>query len=195
MSGPPLTSYSDPPGRDVLQPDDIAAAQALWGRKSTPSPVVIGTTGDDILAGGAGNDTIKGNFGADSITGGAGDDVLTGNGVYWTNWNNPQGNYWSRTYDGTDDRDTIKGGPGNDFINGNAGTDWLDGGPGNDTIFGGQNEGSWQPGRTRTNTIHLREGEDTLWGGAGDDFPERKHGRGQPLWRERKRSLARRSGR
>lgn len=171
MSGTPTTPYHDQPGIDVLQPDDIAAAQALWGvTPSGPSRTLTGTVYADTLAGGEGNDTIKGNFGNDVITGGGGDDVLAGNGVYWTHWNNPQDNYWSRTYDGSTDRDTIYGGEGNDHINGNAGVDYLDGGPGNDTIFGGQNEGTWQPGRTRTNTIHLREGEDSLRGGEGNDF-------------------------
>ena len=93
-----------------------------------------------------------------------------GNGVYWTNWNNPQHGYWSRTYGGHDDGDTIFGGPGNDFINGNAGLDYLDGGFGNDTIYGGQNAGAWTAGKTRTTTIHLREGHDMLKGGPGDDF-------------------------
>ena len=164
------TPYHDQPGRDVLQPDDIAAAQALWGvTPSGPSRTLTGTVDADTLAGGDGNDTIKGGFGNDNISGGPGDDMLAGNGLYWTGYNNPQDNYWSRTFDGTTDRDTIDGGPGNDFINGNAGADDLYGGPGNDTIFGGQNEGAWTPGKTRTNTIHLREGWDRLDGGSGDD--------------------------
>ena len=171
MSGPPRTPYHNEPGRNELQPDDIAAAQALWGvTPSGPSRTLTGTVYAETLTGGDGNDTIKGNFGNDLINGGDGDDDLAGNGVYWTHWNNPQDNYWSRTYDGSTDRDTIYGGEGNDYINGNAGVDYLDGGPGNDTIFGGQNEGTWQPGRTRTNTIHLREGEDSLRGGEGNDF-------------------------
>ena len=171
MSGTPTTPYHDQPGRDVLQPDDIAAAQALWGvTPSGPSRTLTGTVYAETLTGGDGNDTIRGNFGNDLINGGKGDDLLAGNGVYWTHWNNPQDNYWSRTYDGSTDRDTIYGGEGNDSINGNAGADYLDGGPGNDTIFGGQNEGTWEPGRTRINTIHLREGIDELWGGEGNDF-------------------------
>ena len=171
MSGTPNSPYHDQPGRDVLKPDDIAAAQALWGvTPSGPSRTLTGTVYAETLTGSDGNDTIKGNFGNDVINVEGGDDVLAGNGVYWTHWNNPQGNYWSRTYDGSTDRDTIYGGEGNDSINGNAGVDFLDGGPGNDTIFGGQNEGTWQPGRTRTNTIHLREGEDSLRGGDGNDF-------------------------
>ena len=172
MSGLPNTPYHDQPGRDVLQSDDIAAAQALWGTTpSGPSRTLTGTDRADRLTGGDGNDTIKGDFGNDVIRGGDGNDVLAGNGVYWTHWNNPQGNYWSRNhFDGSIDRDTIYGGEGNDHINGNAGADSLDGGPGNDTIFGGQNEGTWQRGETRTNTIHLRQGQDSLHGREGNDF-------------------------
>ena len=57
-----------------------------------------------------------------------------------------------------------------DFVNGNAGLDYLDGGPGNDPIYGGQNAGTWTPGKTRTGTIHLRDGYDALKGGPGDDW-------------------------
>ena len=76
------------------------------------------------------HDQIAGGFGADHIDGGFGDDTLMGNGVYWTYYNNPAHDYWSRGYTGEDDGDTIDGGPGNDSINGNAGLDYLDGGPG-----------------------------------------------------------------
>ena len=179
LSGQPTTPYSDQPGRDVLQPDDIAAAQALFGPPSRFD--LIGTSGDDRLFGSDEGDTIKGGFGNDTIVGGSGDDVLAGNGVYWTHWNNPQDNYWSRTFDGSTDRDSIDGGAGNDFINGNAGADDLRGGTGNDTIFGGQNEGEWTAGRTRTNTIHLRDGVDELRGGSGDDFLNGNMGRDH-LW-------------
>ncbi len=188
MSGPPLTQYWYTGGWDRLQPDDVAAAQAVWGPPGDPAPNLAetgrlieatpwavswrGTSGDDTLVANKylAHDVFAGGFGADSIEGGYGDDTLMGNGVYWTNWNNPQHGYWSRTYGGHDDGDTIFGGPGNDFINGNAGLDYLDGGPGNDTIYGGQNAGAWTAGKTRTTTIHLREGYDTLKGGPGDDF-------------------------
>ena len=186
MSGPPTTSYHNQPGRDQLQPDDIAAAQALWGQPGGTAPglggpglivdggpladTLNGGKGDDNIYGYGGNDSITGNFGADIIYGGDGNDTLNGNGKYWTHYFNPQDNYWSRTYNGYDDSDTIYGGWGDDVINGNAGTDSLDGGPGDDTILGGQNQGTWTAGTTRTNTVHLREGWDTLKGGSGDDY-------------------------
>jgi len=167
MSGPPHTPYAYQFGRDVLKPDDIAAAQALFGppARDLVSTASNGTDGADTLIGNAGNNAFQGGFGNDVILGWEGDDTLMGNGVYWTHWNDP----WSRTFDGSTDRDTIHGGEGNDFINGNAGADVLYGGSGNDTIYGGQNEGTWTAGRTRTGTIHLREGQDILFGGAGDD--------------------------
>ena len=167
MSGLPQSPYAFMPGRDVLQPDDIAAAQALFGPpdRSLVSTAPNGTPGNDILIGQAAGNAFQGGFGNDEIHGWEGDDTLMGNGVYCTHWDDP----WSRTFDGTTDRDLIHGGTGNDYINGNAGADFLYGGPGNDTIYGGQNEGTWQPGRTRTNTIHLREGYDVLHGGEGND--------------------------
>ncbi len=167
MSGPPNTPYAYQFGRDVLKPDDIAAAQALFGpaARDLVSTASNGTEGADTLIGNAGNNAFQGGFGNDVIHGLESDDTLMGNGVYWTHWNDP----WSRTFDGSTDRDTINGGPGNDFINGNAGADVLYGGSGNDTIYGGQNEGAWTAGRTRTGTIHLREGQDVLFGGEGDD--------------------------
>ncbi len=185
MSGPPHSPYHHL--LSVLSPDDIAAAQAIWGPPGDPPPDLSetgrnfhsereiewrGTSGDDTLVANQylAHDVFAGGFGADSIQGGWGDDTLMGNGVYWTNWNNSAHDYWSRGYTGEDDADTIFGGPGNDFINGNAGLDYLDGGPGNDTIYGGQNAGAWTAGKTRTTTIHLREGHDTLKGGPGDDF-------------------------
>ncbi len=132
-----------------------------------------GTAGDDVFSQPTPfrpEHLFAGGFGADHITGAGGADILLGNGVYWTHWDNPAHDYWSRSYDGLDDSDTIFGAGNDDFINGNAGLDFLDGGTGNDTIYGGQNAGAWLAGKTRTGTIHLREGHDTLKGGYGDDW-------------------------
>ena len=140
LGGSPWYYYNGGPGRNQLQGDawiiaeheisnDITAALALFG---PPDSKV-----EKLLVGTSQPDTIKGNFGNDYIKGEGGDDVLMGNGEYWTHYDNPQDSYWSRTFDGTTDRDTIDGGNGDDFINGNAGADFLFGGPGNDTIFGG----------------------------------------------------------
>lgn len=179
MSGPPNSPYWSLDGVEQLQPDDIAAAQAIWGAptSSPPGDLPSGlsehdmrSAGDDTITGTAGGDRLIGGFGNDSIAGLEGDDTLMGNGAYWTHWNNPDGEYWSRTWRGFNDSDTLAGGSGNDWINGNAGADVLYGGPGNDTLFGGQNEGVWAGGHTRTEGIFLRGGTDTLYGGPGDDW-------------------------
>ena len=178
MSGLPNSPYWNPGGVEYLQPDDIAAAQAIWGASDRPHPGELPSGlsdqarligGDDTITGTAHHERLLGGFGNDSIVGGAGNDTLMGNGTYWTHWNNPVDDYWSRTWRGLNDSDTIEGGPGDDWINGNAGADLLYGGPGNDTIYGGQNEGLWAAGHTRTDGIFLRGETDTLYGGPGDD--------------------------
>ena len=88
LSGPPATPYWNQPGRDQLQPDDIAAAQDIWGLprdEATPAPdnpqyehVVVGTPGVDRLYGGSGNDVLTGGAGRDLLAGGDGDDLLIG---------------------------------------------------------------------------------------------------------------------
>ena len=89
MSGPPETQYwGGTPGRDQLQPDDVAAARAIWGapgHRPTPTPdsphydnVIVGTPGVDRLYGGSGNDVLTGGAGRDLLAGGDGDDLLLG---------------------------------------------------------------------------------------------------------------------
>ena len=84
MSGLPVTPYWNPPGRDPLQPDDIAAIQALWGapggRPQAPryDNVVAGTPDIDRLYGTEGNDVLTGGAGRDLLAGGGGDDLLIG---------------------------------------------------------------------------------------------------------------------
>lgn len=88
MSGPPGTPYWDSPGRSQLQPDDVAAAQAIWGmpgHRPTPASgdpqydnVVVGTPGVDRLYGGSGNDVLTGGAGRDLLAGGDGNDLLLG---------------------------------------------------------------------------------------------------------------------
>ena len=91
------TAYHDQPGRDQLQPDDIAAAQRLWGSGSTPPPPpppppeppvvpeptpghnpVFGTPADEYLLGTEGNDVMSGGAGYDVVVGKGGDDILIG---------------------------------------------------------------------------------------------------------------------
>ena len=82
MSGLPTTPYWHPPGRNPLQPDDVAAVQAIWGAPAHQTPrydnVVIGTPGFDRLYGTAGNDVLTGGAGRDLLAGGDGNDLLLG---------------------------------------------------------------------------------------------------------------------
>lgn len=89
MSGDPNSPYSDQFGRDVLRPDDIAAAQALFGpsARDLVRTASNGTDGNDTLIGNAGGNAFQGGFGNDVIHGWEGDDTLMGNGQYWTHWN------------------------------------------------------------------------------------------------------------
>ena len=158
-----LTPYwGGVPGRDPLQPDDIAGAVALWGSAdggSSPPPTsgndtLFGTQGADSIDGGAGNDTLFGRAGDDVLVGGGGSDYLNGGA----------GNDTVRGGDGNDtllgglpegagveDSNVLEGGGGNDAMLGGPGNDRLVGGPGYDRMWG---EG----------------GNDTLEGGVGDDL-------------------------
>ena len=148
------TPYWDPPGRDPLQPDDVAAAVALWGpaQGTRPPPSTgptapnVGTAGPDTLLGGAGADTLSGLGGADAILGGGGNDSLAG------------GDGWDRIW-GQGGDDTLEGGPGTDLLFGQEGGDSLEGGNDRDILLGG-------PG---ADGLHGGNGNDGLWGEAGRD--------------------------
>ena len=151
LSGTPNTPYTDHPGRDVLQPDDIAAARAIWGLPNLTGPTsgpdrLHGGAGDDSINGGAGNDKLYGGAGNDKLYGGAGNDNIIGEG----------GN------------DTLLGGAGDDYLYGRAGNDILLGGAGVDWIWGGTgNDRIW----SEAGGGHLfgGPGQDILFGGAGYD--------------------------
>ena len=69
------------PGRNPLQPDDVAGAVALWGPAAGSPPTPVGpTSGDDVLSGTPAGDTIDGEGGNDRIDGRGGDDTLRGSG-------------------------------------------------------------------------------------------------------------------
>ena len=97
------TAYHDQPGRDQLQPDDIAGAVAIWGPAAgtpptppTPPPPppppeppvvpeptpghnpVFGTPAGERLVGTEGNDVMSGGAGYDVVVGKGGDDILIG---------------------------------------------------------------------------------------------------------------------
>ena len=139
MSGHPATPYADQIGRDQLTPDDIAAAQALYGQpfQSTDGDdFILGSPYDDEIRGGQGNDSLVGNLGDDTLRGGDGDDNLIGDEL---------------EIDATaGGNDRLLGGAGNDLLGGGPGDDYLSGQAGMDSLFGDA-------------------GDDLLIGGAGND--------------------------
>ena len=162
--GGPTPYWGGVPGRDPLQPDDIAGAVALWGPADggSPPPPSGGAT--------SGNDTLFGTQGADSMDGGAGNDVLYG----------LRGD------------DTLRGGSGNDTLSGGlnraedganestGGRNVLDGGPGNDHMSAG-NSGTglstWTPA-AGSDTFIFRpgHGHDTVAGNWGTRLGQEFHG-------------------
>ena len=121
LSGLPNTPYAYQPGRDVLQPDDIAAAVALWGHPHSSDDTVtgtigydgtngndtlIGTQGDDLITAWGGNDIIYGLRGNDTLFGGEGNDTLSG-GL------NLRG---EGAHESTGGSNVFIGGTGNDFM-------------------------------------------------------------------------------
>ncbi|MEH1812969.1 MAG: calcium-binding protein [Nostoc sp.] len=143
-----------------------------------------GGTGNDTLNGGTGNDTLNGDEGEDSLNGGKGNDVLDGgtdNDLLW----------------GGEGNDVLDGGTGNDLLWGGAGNDLLNGGRENDTLLGGTGNDRLNVGSSNLDFLggdHLLSGDDgndtlsasgyanrgdsdnyasgnnTLNGGAGDDY-------------------------
>ena len=148
-----LTPYwNGVPGRDPLQPDDIAGAVALWGEPvrstGTPGPdTLLGGPGPDTLSGGEGDDVLVGGLGEDSLAGGPGEDRIWGQGG----------------------PDTIDGGAADDLLFGQAGADRIDGGAGADIVLGGTGEDRIDGGLGE-DRLWGEGGLDTMEGGAGDDF-------------------------
>jgi Ca2+-binding RTX toxin-like protein len=161
---------------NVLQSDDIAAAQFLYGAAigattgGTTTPTVVttptstvGTDAADNLTGATGDDNISGGNGADLISGNSGNDVIYGNKETDTIFGNDgadtifggQNNGPETSNNGSvaqrQGADVLNGGSGADLIYGNHGGDSITGGTGDDTVFGGQDN-------------------DTIVGGAGNDL-------------------------
>ena len=177
MSGLPATPYADQIGRDQLTPDDIAAAQALWGTTPTQptsgDDVLEGSTGNDRIDGLGGDDTLVGNLGNDTLIGGAGNDYIEGD---IADINATQGG--SDQIFGGAGNDLLVGGPGDDLIAGQAGNDSLLGDEGDDRLWGGGGNDSLLGGEgndllggsTGNDFLVGEDGNDTLAGQAGDDL-------------------------
>ena len=178
MSGLPATPYADQIGRDQLTPDDIAAAQALYGVPSgsgatSGDDTIEGTAGNDRIEGLGGDDTLIGNRGSDTLVGGAGNDFIIGDLL---DADATQGGN-DTIYGGTGN-DLLAGGPGDDLIAGQAGNDSLFGDAGNDRLWGGGGDDSFLGGTgndllggsTGNDFLSGDAGNDTLAGQAGDDL-------------------------
>ncbi|QLE40350.1 calcium-binding protein [Nostoc sp. C052] len=147
---------------------------------------IDGKSGNDLLRGGIGNDTLIGGEGDDSLFGGEGNDSLLGGGG----------------------DDSLLGGTGDDILLGGTGNDTLFGGRENDTLLGGTGDDRLTVGSSNLDTLggdQLLSGEDgndtlsasgyesryedtyytsgnnTLNGGAGDDYLIVKFSKGNNL--------------
>ncbi|MEH1830357.1 MAG: calcium-binding protein [Nostoc sp.] len=147
---------------------------------------IDGLSGNDLLRGGTGNDTLIGGEGDDSLFGGTGDDSLLGGGG----------------------DDSLLGGTGDDILFGGTGDDTLFGGRENDTLFGGAGDDrltvdssnldslggdqllSGDDGNdtlsasgyeSRYEDTYYTSGNNTLNGGAGDDYLIVKFSKGNNL--------------
>ena len=198
--GGPTPYWEGVPGRDPLQPDDIAGAVALWGPPGGPRPeppfpsyqegsasadtlrggrfddYVNGNGGDDAMFGGSGDDYLGGGDGNDSVAGGDGNDSLYG-----------QGGNDSLT--GGDANDYLGGGDGNDNVAGGDGNDYLWGGDGNDTLFGGHGDDTIFASGGDTIVVGRGDGHDTVygdwdgeWSGTPEKIDLRAFGSGAPTW-------------
>jgi Ca2+-binding RTX toxin-like protein len=106
--------------------------------------VVNGQGGNDKIDGKSGNDLLRGGMGNDTLIGGEGDDSLLG---------------------GEGD-DSLLGGTGNDILLGGTGDDILLGGTDNDTLLGGTGDDRLTVGSSNVDTLG---GDQLLYGDDGND--------------------------
>ncbi|ROU02976.1 calcium-binding protein [Histidinibacterium lentulum] len=130
-----------------------------------PTPVIVGTIGDDRIKGTGLSEKIYGHFGNDTIDGGRGFDFIDGG----PGFDFILGRGGNDTILGGAGFDAISGNAGNDSIQGNAGNDTIDGGIGNDTIDGGIGADVIM-GKGGNDTIFGSDGFDVLSGNNGNDL-------------------------
>ncbi|MEH2212325.1 MAG: calcium-binding protein [Nostoc sp.] len=123
---------------------------------------IDGKSGNDLLRGGTGNDTLIGGEGDDSLNGGEGNDFLNG-GEGDDFLNGGTGN--DLLYGDAGD-DSLLGGTGNDSLLGGTGNDTLLGGTENDTLFGGSGDDRLTVGSSNLDTLG---GDQLLYGDDGND--------------------------
>ena len=120
--------------------------------------------GDDTVYGSYGGDTIDGGAGEDMVFGGEEDDVLSGGADDDTLW----GDLGNDTLNGNDGDDKLIGGGGDDLLEGDAGNDLMigDNNPGDS---GGRQPGDAPEPVFGSDTLITDTGDDTAYGGSGDD--------------------------
>ncbi|PSB57868.1 hypothetical protein C7B77_06835 [Chamaesiphon polymorphus CCALA 037] len=138
--------------------DDIKGGKGddyLYGGIGNDS--VKGDDGNDYLDGGEGNDSLFGDEGNDNLDGGEGNDSLFGGvGDDRFMW----GGLGDDNLYGGKGNDSLSGDEGNDFLYGDEGNDFLSDDEGNDFLFGGEGN----------DFLKDPYGSNRLYGGDGDDY-------------------------
>ena len=143
---------------DILVGNQLA--NAILGEGG--NDIIDGQSNNDLIDGGGGEDIIFGNSGADTVIG---DDIVASQGGADAIVGNSGDDVISLNVGA----DTLYGGVGNDFGYGGQDDDLMYGDIGNDTLFGDLGSDTLLGDRDIANSTVL-EGQDILWGGAGDDF-------------------------
>lgn len=121
--------------------------------------LILGGTGDDLLAGQNGNDVVEGGSDFDRVYGNQGNDTLFGG--HRTIADNTSGNFIV----GGGGDDDMYGGSKNDEMDGQQGNDYMWGDSGNDTMRGGDGNDHMR-GFNGNDTLLGENGDDNLEGGA-----------------------------
>ncbi len=158
------THNSVSPAYPVL-PNATTGSETLWGQGGFISllhaDTIYGSSGNDRIFGGDGDDELHGDANDDIVYGQNGDDNLYGD----------EGNDILRGGKGDDHLD---GGRGDDQLDGgdmtatNSGVDILVGGLGNDLLTGQDGDDKLY-GDAEETTNSIADGDDHLYGGAGND--------------------------
>ena len=152
-------------GDDELR-DQTSGLDTLIGGAGNDHLSTLNSEGGDLLDGGVGNDTLLGGLGNDTLIGGDGADQLWGDAGTDSLIGGADADYLN----GEAGNDTLNGGDGADELWGDAGNDNLDGGSGNDSLHGGLGDDSLMGGDGDDELWDQTGGQDTLSGGAGNDY-------------------------
>lgn len=159
-----------PPRNGIVEATDAAEIIGVGytdgdGDEFTDAGSVVNAGGgDDTVYGSLGGDTIDGGAGEDMVFGGEEDDSLSGGADNDTLW----GDLGNDTLNGNDGDDKLIGGGGDDYLEGNAGNDLMigDNNPGDS---GGREPGDAPEPVFGNDTLVTDVGNDSAYGGSGDD--------------------------